>query len=111
MDGLSFTELSLFVAGASAAAFVTGLAGFAFAMNPIYAADIRVDRHPARRFEDALHAVTGSQDQEIDHVTGVALLIALIATIASLAMTAATVWGTVETIDWIDPAQPNQQGH
>ena len=32
MDGLSVTNLSLFVAGAFAAAFVTGLAGFAFAI-------------------------------------------------------------------------------
>jgi hypothetical protein len=32
MDGLSVTDLSLFVAGAFAAAFVTGLAGFAFAI-------------------------------------------------------------------------------
>src|SRR4051794_32805723 len=32
MDGFSVTDLSLFVAGAFAAAFVTGLAGFAFAI-------------------------------------------------------------------------------
>ena len=32
MDGLSVIDLSLFVAGAFAAAFVTGLAGFAFAV-------------------------------------------------------------------------------
>jgi len=32
MDGLSVVDLSLFVAGAFAAAFVTGLAGFAFAI-------------------------------------------------------------------------------
>jgi len=32
MDGVSVTDLSLFIAGAFAAAFVTGLAGFAFAI-------------------------------------------------------------------------------
>ena len=38
--------------------------------------DVSVDFYPTRGGEDALHGGFGAKDQEIDHIAGVALLVA-----------------------------------